>query len=653
MKPRGFEFEQIETVDPSKSWFDMSYKNQFTANFGKLYPFYVEETMPGDRFKIKSNVFARLQPLLSPTMQHTDIFSYFFYVPNRILWDNWKKFQSNGDGSVKMSEATTYVPPEHPYILSHELFKYQFDTARYVDENNKSVHFGLRVDTSTNNLYIGKSVENGVDPIVSNASDDEVIHLVEFSDHMGVPCNRNVLFDDGFCIGQVTKKSGSYHIYNRYSLACPPYDTKLTLDSDGLYIIDSESDLGEIRDQDKINILPFLAYRKIWNEYFRSQDYMSEVGAKCDDGRYDIDQDERLDSNFKLLSKCFEHDYFTSILPDAQRGRDVTLALAGTASLVNDKTKSTYAWPTSGQWPAGPQTAQISSAKGTQTGNYPMQIRSDITGGTSGVATNIDITNHTSVDLTGVSAITINALRYANTLQKYEESLARSGSRYNEMLQSIYGVVSSDASIQRPIYLGASRTPISISDVEQTSPMLDSDSTPLATLAGRGIANGMVSTDFFSEENGWIIGVCAIVPRTKYFQGISRHLHKTVALDYPVPLFAHLGEQEVFKDELYASGSNSDRATLGYLPRFSEFKYHSDEIHGELKSSLRFWTMARQVEPRSYSTGVVVDEEFLKAENMSYDAFALTDRSYDHFILDYTNNVALQRSLPEYSTPKL
>lgn len=651
MKPRGFEFEEIMSVDPQKSWFDMSYKNQFTANFGKLYPFYVEETMPGDRFKIKSNVFARLQPLLSPVLQHTDIFSYFFYVPNRIIWDNWKKFQSNGDGSVKMSEASSYVPPEHPYILAHELFGYQMSTASYVDEDNRSVSFGLKLDEETNLLWIGKFI-GLVNPQELYATADEVTHMFEFSDFMGVPCNK--LADDAeYCIGKVNLNSGNYYVSERYSLACPPIGSKLTQNSLGYYEVDNARDLGEIKEQDKINIIPFLAYRRIWNEYFRAQDYMDELPSKCDDGIFDIDQDERLDSNFHLLSKSFEHDYFTSILPDAQRGRDVTLALAGTAPLSNNKSQATKLWNTTGSWPSGSQTANLGGSKGSATGNQPLLAKSDVTGGTSGVATNIDITGHTSVDLTGVSAITINALRYANTLQKYEEALARSGSRYNEMLQSIYGVISSDASIQRPIFLGASRTPISISDVEQTAPQLSEDTTPLATLAGRGIANGQVSTDFYCEENGWIIGVCAIVPRTKYFQGISRHLHKTVALDYPVPLFAHLGEQEVFKDELFASGSDSDRATLGYLPRFSEFKYHSDEIHGELKSSLSFWTMARHVRPKNYSIGVVVDEEFLKAENMPYDAFSITDRLYDHFIIDYTNNVSLQRSLPEYSTPKL
>ena len=635
MKPRGFEFEEVLTVDPSKSWFDMSYKNKFTANFGKLYPFYLEETMPGDRFKINSTVFARLQPLLAPVMQQCDVFSYFFYVPNRLVWNNWKKFQSNGDGTVKMADAASYVPPAHPYIVPfQQLWKlisdYNISLAVY---NNSGSYYLTFCNTSTSALI----------------TDETVIHkMLSIFDFMGVPFNCfSVIAGGGFNLANLTKTAtNTFRSVDKNSLFAPPKGTTIATASEpssgSLVKVINKAD-GTITDADKINAFPFYAYNKIYNEFFRSQDYIDELPDDCVDG-YNYQ-----DIKFSLLSKCFEHDYFTSILPDAQRGPDVTLSLSGTANIkyVTGQQPQIVKSADGSGWTAATSGA-LGAVKGAGAGSASLIY--DIDGGSPANVT-FDLQNSHKVDLSGVSAVTINALRYANTLQKYEELLARSGSRYNEMLMALYGVESSDASIQRPIFLGASRTPVTINDVAQTS--ATSGQNALAQLAGRGVAVGDCNTDFYCEENGWIIGMLAVVPRTQYFQGLNRHLRKTVNLDYPVPLFAHLGEQEVYKEELYACGQDSDRNILGYLPRFSEFKYHSDEIHSELKNSLNYWTMARKITPANGAIGVVIDGDFLRADTMNYDAFADTSAKDDHFILDVTNNVALQRSLPEYSTPQL
>lgn len=715
MKPRGFEFEQVLTTDPSKSWFDLSFKNKFTANFGKLYPFYRAETMPGDRFKLHSNLFSRLMPLLSPVMQNVDIFSYFFYVPNRIIWPKWKKFASNGDGSVKMVDADSYIPPTHPYLIPFDYLLKCFGFLR--SSQNPSVYTtvgyapdsifeemlknsGVDIDTHllffTNDTTLNDNVRGyfilvhttgdfnadfSTDCTIRPYSEDDYHHFFQLFDFLGAPCNYEYADFNSFkvvdsvrqsdityehipvlasCVMRISKVSEDSEDYivdvdniERFSLFAPPASTAVSYSKidyisghvcalsrfDSFYNVEYDPDI------DYINAFPFKAYERIWNEYFRSQDYQDQLDQELFDGYNTADEL----NPYTLQSKCYEHDYFTSILPDAQRGPDVTLSLAGTAPLVNDKTKQTQIWPTSGQWPLGAQSATLGASKGAAPGNNPLNAVADITGGSSGNRANFDITSHTKVDLSGVSAITINALRYANTLQRYEEALARSGSRYNEMLIAIYGVVSSDASIQRPIFIGASRTPVQISDVAQTS---EGSETPLATLAGRGIAVGDTYTDFYSEEFGWILGVCAIVPRTQYFQGLDRHLHKFVNLDYPIPMFANLGEQEVLKSELYASGRATDKALLGYLPRYSEFKYHSDEIHGALKGSLKYWTMARTLFPNK-QVGAVIDGDFLRADQHDYDAFAYIDDSSDHFIIECDNEAHVERSLPEYSIPHL
>lgn len=640
MKPRGFEFEEVLTVDPSKSWFDMSYKNKFTANFGKLYPFYVEETMPGDRFKINSTVFARLQPLLAPVMQQCDVFSYFFYVPNRLVWNNWKKFQSNGDGTVKMANAASYVPPAHPYIVPAQQLS-------LIIANSPKYSLGVAYDGTVYYLTIVDRTTSV--PITDFNTFEKELSMFDF---FGVPFNyAKISFGDGEILSlcNLTQSSSkNYVVAQKSCIFAPPVGSTITTQSDpssgSAVKIDGLNTSAFVTDLEKINALPFFAYNKIYNEFFRSQDYQDELIDECVDGQqYDAG------NVLVLRSKCFEHDYFTSILPDAQRGPDVTISLSGTATIKNNYPQIPgIVQAATGQGFTGATSGSLGASKGITPSTGPTKLTYDVDGGSSYNVT-FDLSQSHKVDLTGVSAVTINALRYANTLQKYEELLARSGSRYNEMLMALYGVESSDASIQRPIFLGASRTPVTINDVAQTSATEGENA--LAQLAGRGIAVGDVNTDFYCEENGWLIGLCAIVPRTQYFQGLNRHLRKSVNLDYPVPMFAHLGEQEVYKEELYAWGKSSDRNILGYLPRFSEFKYHSDEIHSELKNSLNYWTMARKLSPNAL--GAVIDADFLRADTMQYDAFADTLDNDDHFILDVTNNVALQRSLPEYSTPQL
>lgn len=703
MKPRGSEFEQIITTDPNKSWFDLSYKNKFTANFGKLYPFYRAETMPGDRFKVHSNLFSRLMPLLAPVMQNVDIFSYFFYVPNRITWPQWKKFASNGDGSVKMTDADSYVPPTHPYVVPFDylmkIFSFEKINDSYSTASYDKLDFDILKDAGVDLnscicLSLGEEF-GGVFPAfmyLAHCSDgshsetfdsqtftpysaDDYHRLFQLFDYLGCPCNFVTKpidvfnIEDGnytdpvhydevpiLCDGVVdytTEQGGvivfdSFEVRRRFSLFAPPLGSRLKFNEkylDESNRIGQFTQLSEVVDVvfdpdiDYINAFPFKAYERIWNEYFRSQDYQDELDPIVVDG---LNSASSL-SPFILQSKCYEHDYFTSILPDAQRGPDVTLSLAGTARLVNDSSNFS-AHPT--QIRGAEDTARLYLMK--QQGNNNAEVAT--TGATTTRGTvQFDITGHTKVDLTGVSAITINALRYANTLQRYEEALARSGSRYNEMLISIYGVVSSDASIQRPIFIGASRTPVQVSDVAQTS---EGSDTPLATLAGRAIAVGDTFTDFYAEEFGWIIGVCAVVPRTQYYQGLDRHLRKFVNLDYPIPMFANLGEQEVLKSELYANGEPSDKGILGYLPRYSEFKYQSDEIHGALKGSLKYWTMARTLQIH-HGGGAIIDADFLRADTHDYDAFAYVEDTDDHFIIECDNKAHVERSLPEYSIPHL
>ena len=89
------------------------------------------------------------------------------------------------------------------------------------------------------------------------------------------------------------------------------------------------------------------------------------------------------------------------------------------------------------------------------------------------------------------------------------------------------------------------------------------------------------------------MGVMRIVPRSQYCQGISRHLTKFDWSDDFNPFFQHLGEQPIKRGELYFTGTEQDEQTFGYAPRYAEYKWHESEIHGDFKTSLNTWHVAR------------------------------------------------------------
>ena len=198
-------------------------------------------------------------------------------------------------------------------------------------------------------------------------------------------------------------------------------------------------------------------------------------------------------------------------------------------------------------------------------------------------------------ELSNATGSTINELRQAFQIQKWLERNARGGTRYIEQILSHFGVKSSDARFQRPEYLGGGKTPVTVSEVLQMS---SSDETsPQGNMAGHGVSVGN-SNQFsrYFEEHGMIIGIMSVLPRTAYMQGIPRFMTKTDRYDFFWPEFAHLGEQAVKSKELFWKPNDDayNDSDFGYQPRYTEYRYIPDTVHGEFANTLKFWHMARE-----------------------------------------------------------
>lgn len=365
-----------------------------------------------------------------------------------------------------------------------------------------------------------------------------------------------------------------------------------------------------------ISALPFRAYQLIWNEYYRDQTLQDPAGVLKTSGTITALEKDAITT---LRRRCWEKDYFTSALPFAQRGPAVQLP----ADIQYD----TFLTLKSGGNPAtGPVTANnTSGAFLDNNGNA------------------IDVEN---IDSLGV---TINDLRRATRLQSWLERNARAGSRYVEQIFSHFGVKSSDARLQRPEFLGGSKQPVVMSEVLNTS-----GAGVQGNMAGHGVSVGSgFNVNKFFEEHGFVVGIMSVLPRTAYMQGLPRIFNKFDKFDYFFPEFANIGEQEVKNREIYwntdPAGENPayNEETFGYQSRYAEYKFVNSSVHGDFRSNLNYWHMARL-----FGVPPTLNEDFV-ASDPTKRIFAVDDPNIDDLYVQIYHDFKAIRPMPVFGTPTL
>lgn len=417
--------------------------------------------------------------------------------------------------------------------------------------------------------------------------------------------------------------------------------------------------------------LPFKAYQLVWNEWYRDQNLEDEFDIRPDlDGVQSPNGDGYLENGLmKLRYRAWRKDYFTSALPDPQRGPDVTLPLVGDYEITGEGniplTVNGYQDPEdpnitramvwrqveSYQQAATPRSVPASQIEAPGDGapipGDPVVYKGNVNAGV--VANSLSLNNPTE---DGVRSATINEVRRAFAIQRVYELCARVGGRYMENILGNFGVRAGDARLQRPEYLGGSVVPITVGDVLQTS---ESGETPLGMPAGIAGGTGQVKefTKHFTEH-GWIIGILSIVPEACYMQGIPRKFLKRDRFDFAWPLLANLGEQEIQSQELYFDFGATDEQNkqgFGYAPRYSEYKFGVNSIHGDFRGNLADFHDAR-----IFSSRPALNAEFVTVKPSGNDSglnriFAVTGENYDHLWVNLYNDCRVLRKLPKYGTP--
>lgn len=399
----------------------------------------------------------------------------------------------------------------------------------------------------------------------------------------------------------------------------------------------------------QINARPFIAFWRIYCEYFRDQnldpDWVSLYPAIFDSPGGDITAEIKLAmlasapntfNIFELPRVCWDKDYFTSALPFAQRGEAVEAPLTGSATVTYKNDEGNFFNSDNTPIAAGGAMDIIPT---TGDGAF---------GRTAAEPTKaIYVRNIESIDL-NAGGFTITALRTAARLQEWLEKMATGGARYIEQIKAQFGVTSSDARLQRAEYLGGGKIPMHISEVIQSS--ADGTTTPLAEMAGHGVTAGQV-TSFkkFCEEHGMLFTFIYLRPKPAYQQGLPRMWwNRFDKLDYLWPSFARIGEQEVLQKELFFIGDpTNDDDVFGYQQRYAEYKYIPSTVHGDFQDTLDFWHWGR-----IFSTAPTLSSEFVHCDP-SDRIFNVLNPSSDSLYCIVQNRITAKRPLPYYGEPML
>ena len=404
-----------------------------------------------------------------------------------------------------------------------------------------------------------------------------------------------------------------------------------------------------------VSVIPFRGYTLIWNEWFRNQNLQAPLPTyHQNDNSITINSQTIADDpayGGKLLKANKFADYFTTALPEPQKGEPVLIGIGNSAPVITADTNNEISNANNLTW------VKAIDGSSTNANNTITAINASsphqTVGGTNvaGPYTESLVPGNLIADLSEATAVTVNNLRQAIQIQKFLERDARAGTRYIEIIKGHFGVTSDDARMQRPEYLGGKRFPINMDQVLQTSE--STTTSPQGNTAAFSLTGARESAGFTKSftEHGYIIGLAVVRTQHSYQQGINRMWTRQRRFDFYWREFANLGEQEIMTYEIYNDNSAVQSGTFGYQERYGEYRYNQNIITGEMRStyaqSLDVWHYGDYYESRPYLSSGWGEETDV---NMNR-TLAVQSSTSDQFLAEFYFKIKATRPMPLYGVP--
>lgn len=704
-----FSKENSPEVNVKRNSFDLSFQNNLTMNFGKLYPAMCKEVLPGDTFEIETAFGLRFMPMPFPIQTKVRADAHFFYVRSRNLWKDFQDFYGNNDSSLSM-----------PYISKQNVSKFKTGSlADYLGVpttivgenyiNGAALDNEFAVPSVSGGLYILNPVQawskrkisqfNAQDamplytkvPTGTGSNTASRIMYANVKDVSGEIPDLTTGITYRVNLGSTAVNSEKMYFYlvddGYYSIE--GFDgAEVTMNEDGEYFVDfvynGQNSLSVNRIA-KIIAIP-KDYVAKWQEvnslaiadwyiglpqfngsvtnvgslnqsviegssYFNDI-FINALPFRAYESIYNSFYRDQRNNPYMLNGKECPNEY----IPTKEGGEDANQYELHRRNWEQDFLTSALPSPQMGVAPlVGISSTGVATYQSEDGTAYKVQMNTaddgdTITGAT--VTTNVPNDVARSIINTATQGISINDFRAVNSLQRWLEANYRKGLKYKDQLASHFGVNTSYELLDMPEFLGGCSTWCNVDQINQTSS--STDGSPLGSYAGQLSAVGSSNHKIhkYCDEPGYIICIVSVVPVPCYSQLLPKHFLKSSTLDYYFPEFGHIGFQPITYSEVcplqqsYNGGDLND--VYGYQRPWYDYLSSTDEVHGEFRKTLRDFVLYRL-----FNTVPSLTPEFLTVnENQLNDIFSVTDTS-DKILGQIHFNIHAKRPIPRYGIPRL
>lgn len=596
-------FSIAPQVDIQRSTFDRSSTVKTSFNVGECIPFYLEEVLPGDTFKVKTSKIARMQTLKTPMMDDVFCDTYYFFVPNRLVWTHWRNFMGENTESAWIPETEYAIPqitaPSGGWAVG-SIADYLGVPPLVGDLSVNALPF--RAYALVMNEWMRD--ENLSDPLV-----------IELGDSTVSGSNGSSYVTD-VAKGGAPFIAAKTHDYFTSALPAPQKGPDVTIPLIG----------GGVLPVHTTSIANSYFYPKTGTVQEKKAAYTAAVKNSYPLGM----------ETYPIFDKASPYPGVFSAQSGQEFGDNKFIPLNGKSSspynavLARSTTTQDHAL-------ANEKLDQFDSSTVFQSG-YSSLIPVNLVA---------DFQNSS-----GLQYSSINQLRQAFQIQRFYEKNARGGTRYIEIIKSHFGVTSPDARMQRPEYLGGNRLDLNVRQITQTSST--TQDSPMGDVAGMSVTtDSHFDFDKSFTEHGYIIGIMVARYHHTYQQGLERTFNRKTMFDYYWPVFAHLGEQAILNKEIFAQGTSTDDEVFGYQEAYADYRYKPNRVSGMMRSvsntALDTWHLADD-----YSSLPYLSDSWIREDKSNLDrVLSVSSAVSDQIFADILVSAKATRPMPLYSIPGL